>query len=436
MSSNKEKRVKKKIITLKNKGFTLVELLGVVAILSVIMGISIMSFTSVKKNTLKQQYDNIVSLIETEAANYANKTGITTVSVEKLILEGYLEPDDETDIYNPQNNASLNCHIVNSTFSDGEYASTMSETNLRKDDGTCDEYKVTSEYEICQMSGSSCITIPDNKWFNSDVTLGVKHTRTGRIIDTSTARFEWSSTTGNMGTGSTITASTTTVIQSTFKVKLITTDNKLGEATQLVKIDRQNPVVVGVSVDTAWSTEKKVIVTANDFTGSGVKGIYVGTETTCRSNMPYQTANNNKIILEKEDGEYYACAIDNVGNFSNTAYRIKVDNSDTEGADTISLTPNPATWANKIELIGKAQDLKSGLVAYQFIETRKTQIPPDDPNWIFDIPDAERNSEITRIRPDVTDETKTYYFWVLDMMGNTSVASYKPDKLDKKGAET
>ena len=127
---------------MKNKGFTLVELLAVVAILAVIIGLSFVVFTRVQDDVLTQELENTVSYIEAQAENYANDTNITVVSVEDLILSGYVEPDDETDIYNPVDNSSLNCYIVRSTYEDGEFTAQFDFDTLldRNENGTCNSY--------------------------------------------------------------------------------------------------------------------------------------------------------------------------------------------------------------------------------------------------------------------------------------------------------
>ena len=111
----------------KKKGFTLTELLAVIAILSLLVGLAAVTILNVRDNVLEQSYENVVNLLETEAANYAEDTGIMTVTVADLIAEGYVLPDDETDIYNPVNNESLNCHLISSVFENGEYVSTFGE---------------------------------------------------------------------------------------------------------------------------------------------------------------------------------------------------------------------------------------------------------------------------------------------------------------------
>src|SRR5699024_11453784 len=99
-------------------------------VLSIILLIGVPVFLNLQDSVLKSEKENIISYIETRAADYANDTSITVVSVEDLIKKGYVEPDDETDIYDPVTNESFNCYIVTSVFENGAYESTMSEESI------------------------------------------------------------------------------------------------------------------------------------------------------------------------------------------------------------------------------------------------------------------------------------------------------------------
>ena len=87
------------------KGFTLVELIAVVVIVAVVIGIGVPVFINVRKNVLNNQFENVKTRIEAAAVKYANDTQIITVSVGKLIEEGYLTADDQKAIYNPVHEA-------------------------------------------------------------------------------------------------------------------------------------------------------------------------------------------------------------------------------------------------------------------------------------------------------------------------------------------
>ncbi|MEG1506093.1 MAG: type II secretion system protein, partial [Bacilli bacterium] len=57
-----------------NKGFTLVEVLAVIAVLAVVIGISIPVFFKVKESTLEKQFENVKTEIENKAEKYAKDT--------------------------------------------------------------------------------------------------------------------------------------------------------------------------------------------------------------------------------------------------------------------------------------------------------------------------------------------------------------------------
>ena len=174
---------------MKNKGFTLVELLAVIAILAIIIGLSFVIYSRVQSDVLEQELENTISYIEAQAENYANDTNITVVSVEDLILNGYVEPDDETDIYNPVDNSSLNCYLVRSTYEDGEFTSLLEikdENLLERNDGTCSKYQKDGlasigVQEISEENNNlegindevGFKLLDDNTWFKNNVYLAV-----------------------------------------------------------------------------------------------------------------------------------------------------------------------------------------------------------------------------------------------------------------------
>ena len=80
---------------MKKKGFTLIELIASIAILSVILLLVTLSYTQVRKNILNAEYNNLKEVIEQSAVKYAAKNGYYTFFVQELIDENYLEPDDE-----------------------------------------------------------------------------------------------------------------------------------------------------------------------------------------------------------------------------------------------------------------------------------------------------------------------------------------------------
>ena len=95
---------------MKSKGFTLAELIAVIAILAVLMLLASGIFINVQRSVLESQYENIVIDIENKAEEYAMDIGTTEalyINVEFLITKGYLQADDGDNIYDPRDNTSM-----------------------------------------------------------------------------------------------------------------------------------------------------------------------------------------------------------------------------------------------------------------------------------------------------------------------------------------
>lgn len=73
------------------KGFTLTELLGVIVVLAIIIGIAMVSATSIMNKSKNKLYREMEDNLRDVAITYYLDTGIDTVTVEKLIEDGYFE---------------------------------------------------------------------------------------------------------------------------------------------------------------------------------------------------------------------------------------------------------------------------------------------------------------------------------------------------------
>lgn len=184
------------------KGFTLVELIAVVVIVAVVIGIGVPVFINVRKNVLNNQFENVKTRIEAAAVKYANDTQIITVSVGKLIEEGYLTADDQKAIYNPVDNSSLNCKIVEVSLNDGTYTAKLTD-NGELEDGTCSNYNATvaslikitcysetndeSELAKCEKT----LKNTNNAWYSGSVKLSLDDKVTKNVSD-----YRWQGLTG------------------------------------------------------------------------------------------------------------------------------------------------------------------------------------------------------------------------------------------------
>ena len=318
--------VKKRIKDIKNnKAFTLTELIAVIVILSILITLSVVVFMNIRRNTLEKEYTNLVSYLETKAALYAKDTGITTISVEDLIKEGYIKPDDETDIYDPRDNKSMNCYLIKMEFKDGEYIAKLSD-DFTNEDGTCKEYTKTSGYEICRINGNNCYSIGADEWFNENIKLGIKDVN--GLINSVDASYSWSTNTGFTSNDKNVTTEVSLIGDITYKCEVKMKDKTgkdiVGVAIKEIKIDMEKPIISEIKYDNNYNTSKTIEIVANDGMGSGIGGYSIVPDGQDCNNF----SNSNKIDVN-DNGYYKVCVRDKAKNISNVE-RINIETIDKE----------------------------------------------------------------------------------------------------------
>ena len=95
------------------KGFTLIEVLATVAILSMLFAIGIPTFILISNHIKEKNYENKQNYALMKAEVWAGDTGRTVTNISHLIEEGYLDADNENGDYrNPVNNESMLCDTI------------------------------------------------------------------------------------------------------------------------------------------------------------------------------------------------------------------------------------------------------------------------------------------------------------------------------------
>ena len=303
------------------KGFTLIELIAVLVVLSILITSSVAVFINIRNSVLRKEKNNLITYLETKAIEYANETNVTAVSVEDLIKIGLIKPDDETDIYDPVTRESMNCYIIDLVWEDGEYKAKFG-SNVGKNGTTCNEYTRRKNLVICQVIGNNCNDIKKEHWFKDDITIGLKFVNGKRIIKESGYEINWKSNTGISSTEDTIKTNVDLIANINYTAKVIK-DNEVSEASQIVNIDKEAPIINEIKYNTNWSKSKEIEIIASDGLGSGVGGYVIVLENEKCSG--YNT--NNKITI-KSNGNYKVCIRDKAGN--ETEKVIKVSTIDTK----------------------------------------------------------------------------------------------------------
>ena len=165
---------------LNNKGFTLVELMGVIAIMAIIIGIAVPSYIGITKSNNEHMYENKITEIKIKAEEYANANNIdkATIPVSTLITEGYLEVDKPknaigSQIVNPVG-GYMDCDMISISKNDGEYSIEVTDNDDCSQTGI---NQITStiplhvyKYENNTV-GTQLDTDTDVLWSNSDVII-------------------------------------------------------------------------------------------------------------------------------------------------------------------------------------------------------------------------------------------------------------------------
>lgn len=293
---------------MKNKGFTLVELMAVIVIIAILLGLSFGVYLEVSKNVLESQYNNLMEDVLTKASNYAEKLGTTEpiyISIDFLIKQGLLTPDDEDYLYDPRDhNNILNCYIIHVYLKDDEYVAELKD-KAELEDGSCDENKININDVDILCNGQKC----NNDWYNKDITLTIGGLSEDELIN---SEVEWSSLNGvyvkqNTSENKKLVVNPELILNTTYNA-LIKYNGKEKRLSKNIKIDKEMPQLINNSLQVEYDKKQYLKVSATDMSGSGYKGFALN-KNTCEG-VSYQTDN----LKIQENGDYKLCVSDNAGN--------------------------------------------------------------------------------------------------------------------------
>lgn len=300
---------------MKNRGFTLVELIAVIAILAVILLLSLGVFTTVQQSVLDSQYNNLIIDIEAKAEDYARDIGTTDIlyiNVDFLIKNGYIQADDDNYIYDPRDNSIMNCYKIHVMFADGQYtADFLEDENDLNEDNTCNtEELITGEIDIL-CNGGKC----SNDWVVNDITLTLSGKDSSEILNST---VEWTSLLGTYviqgpGEEKKLEIIPETVLDTIYSVTVKIND-KVYYTNKNIKIDKEGPSLIENTI--SIGSNQKLSIDASDLSGSGITGIALANGS-C-DDVTYSMED----IPITSSGKYTLCMQDAVGNVSSKEIQI------------------------------------------------------------------------------------------------------------------
>ena len=339
------------------KGFTLVELMAALVIISILLLIAVPVYNGVRTNVNKSIYESKIAEIKSKAISYASETNRTVMDVKTLISEGLITADNEAGEYNdPRDGRSMLCDIINVIYKNNQYEANITESekcyeleelenlygmvNIKvyKDANLTEElnpvtgtewytepviyvgYELKSDYQEYAGYIESISWVGEEPKDCSKENNNLASCQSYNPIETSEIK--------NVGIR----------VQINFNVEGTTF---ISSASKNILVDRQKPIVLDGSVrvdnDTSTSSERRVSFNITDNAGSGIKSYAIVSEKTCNGN---EYSNNKKEANEGiqteyiGNGTYYICVEDKVGNktsdedLNNSNYQITVSNVD------------------------------------------------------------------------------------------------------------
>ncbi len=349
---------------MKNKGFTLVEVIMVVAILGIIIGIAVPSYIAISNNIKTKSYEQKVDNIKAKALEYANDNNVEsiTIPVKALIEEGYLaeeNPDgnDNEKITNPLG-GYLDCTNIDIVRTDDSYEIKLSDTSNCSTENIVNNDKISIDvYEYRNNTLGKKLNNNGNvDWTNSDKVLLYANVNNLKGIGNEATWNYGTLSKKKKGNITTLVVGDDTYVNIYIVEALVffngeysfNINTSSGMATQKVnvKIDREKPSA-SASVASEWTMgNKKATFSGSDGSGSGIKSFYLGDTNVKPNEEMFNRDYDSDYITDSLDvGEYYLYALDNAGNISDS-YHFVVSGVDKNGPICKKAEEN-TTWTNK-----------------------------------------------------------------------------------------
>ena len=351
------------------KGFTLVELLAVIAIMGVLAGIAVPTYLKVSSSIKQSAYDTKVKNIASKAEVYAEETNEMTFDVKTLIENGVLEADNELGQYlSPVDNHDMRCDIVNVVYKDEQYEATVMHSDTCYDKETLlNLYGMVSLHLYRNKVGSTekeeVPKFSDTDWVkDSPIFVKYEFTEKYKDYEENIKSISWSGENekncecqdNNLENCEyyEISAENIKNVQVNFLIEVEKDGVTFSQqSSKRVMIDKQKPNVTNISLNNNVLSQKgkPVTISLSDENGSGIRDYKVVTKDNineCQNNNDYKAVNGSEVVEYLPLGEYYVCARDYVYNLNNvldSAFEVK--NIDGNGPEvSFTITSSTSDW--------------------------------------------------------------------------------------------
>lgn len=311
------------------KGFSLVELMGVIVILLIITLLATNGYRLVSQKVKENSYKNKVSYLETKAVEYANQTGKLEMNVDQLVKEGLITADNEEGkVISPLDGNIMNCHLIYITEENENLYGNYTEQE------ECNIENLSTENRFLKINVYKThdnVTLGEkvegNAWTKENVILvaefldqNINKDSIEKLIWRSNAVEEERTIEKDFESKNKYLVTAEQIVNSIYSVEIKLSDGTTYQAQTYVKIDKQRPIVYDSEIriekeNEYTANDKEVYVEASDGNGSGIYGYYIGEDNRC-TDVIYEVSESTHYSVKKPMGTYYVCVKDKAGNLS------------------------------------------------------------------------------------------------------------------------
>ena len=151
------------------KGFTIVELLAVIAILGLLMAVAVPVYLSITTSVNQSMYETKIEELKAKGEKYAEETGKSVFDVKTLIEEGVLSPDTELGDYkDPVTGRDMSCDIITIFYQNAAYEASITESTECYDSNYLENLFGMVELYIENASGQEIKRENESTWLKEN----------------------------------------------------------------------------------------------------------------------------------------------------------------------------------------------------------------------------------------------------------------------------
>lgn len=377
------------------KGFTMIELLGVIVIITILLLIAIPIYNVIRGNINESVYESKIKEVLSKSESFAEEKNTYYFDIKTLIEEGILSADNELlEFIDPRDGRNMACDIITVKKEQNGF-----QADVRKSDVCYSKEELETIYGYVKLK-----IVDENENKIEPIDGWIKKPEVGIIYELQKENLQvknvrWSGeeelncTKENLGNCRKYKVNTSSIKNTTITIFLTLDQNGTEIETMSsieINLDIQEPTVKSLNYNNDLFTEsqRKVDFTLSDGSGSGIKAYAIVKEKTCLTKEFENNKKSAKDGVQTEylnNGTYYICAEDKVGNKTKDEdlekNKIIVKNIDTTSANLkwsiLSSEKGENDWYKSLTLKGIVEEKESGILSVNYCITTNTTCTPN-----------------------------------------------------------